>query len=346
MSDGTTTWTYTYDADGMRTSRTNGIDTYSYVYNGGLLTQMTKGEDTLFFTYDAMGVPATITHNGTVYFYLTNLQGDVIALIDANGNWIAEYAYDAWGNVWYIYDNSTTNLATLNPLTYRGYVFDHELERYYLQYRYYSPEIGRFINADSQLNTSLGIMGLDQFAYCLNNPIKMVDYSGNKPGDIFDTIDHAARDAAEYLGELSWAHTWEYAVAIYSIKTTVITYKTETRTHRFLWWTWTTTSTRRIRTTVIQYTYTKEKTNKDPMSVGIPSVPLFRQRVAVVHTHPMGSGVGITRFSDGDKKWANWNKTLIYVHGPNGELRKYDPKRKTDILLYNDLPTSPNQPWR
>ena len=90
MSDGTTTWTYTYDADGMRTSRTNGTDTYTYVYNGGLLTQMTKGEDTLFFTYDAMGAPVTVTHNGTVYFYLTNLQGDVIALIDANGNWIAD----------------------------------------------------------------------------------------------------------------------------------------------------------------------------------------------------------------------------------------------------------------
>jgi YD repeat-containing protein len=49
MTDGSTTWNYTYDADGMRTKRTNGSMTYAYVYNGGQLSQMTVGSNTLYF---------------------------------------------------------------------------------------------------------------------------------------------------------------------------------------------------------------------------------------------------------------------------------------------------------
>ena len=58
LTEGSTTWTYTYDAGGLRTGRTNGTSggTYAYTYTGSQLTQMTKGNDTLFFTYDAMGM--------------------------------------------------------------------------------------------------------------------------------------------------------------------------------------------------------------------------------------------------------------------------------------------------
>ena len=178
MSNGTTTWTYTYDANGMRIGRTNGTDTYTYVYNGGLLTQMTKGNDTLFFTYDAMGAPATVTHNGTVYFYVTNLQGDVLLLVDTNGNPVVQYLYDAWGNLRYTLGSLATTLGTLNPLTYRGYVYDHDTGLYYLQSRYYNPEIGRFLNADGYASTGQGVLGNNMFAYCLNNPVAFIDPDG------------------------------------------------------------------------------------------------------------------------------------------------------------------------
>ena len=183
------------------------------------------------------------------------------------------------------------------------------------------------------------------FAYCLNNPVNKVDYGGNKPGDLFDTMDEAAKDAAEYLGELTWENTWEYSTAIYTVNTTIKTYETVTKTHRFLWWTWTTTSTKTVRTKVTKYTYKAVKTDKKNNSVGAPNAPLFKKRVAALHTHPMGSWAGITRFSDADKKWADYYKIPLYVHGPNGELRKYDPATGEDILIYSDLPISPKTPW-
>ena len=134
MSRGATTWTYTYDANGMRTRRTDGIMDYRYVYNGSQLTQLTVIEtwdgyqsvNTLYFTYSADGTPMTVTSEGEIYFYVTNIQGDVIAILDHAGRVVCRYIYDAWGNI-------TTDswlgdiVADHNPLRYRGYVYDWEL---------------------------------------------------------------------------------------------------------------------------------------------------------------------------------------------------------------------------
>ena len=117
----------------MRTSRSNGIDTYTYLYSNGLLTQMTKNGVVLYFTYDAAGMPLTVQYKGTVYYYVTNLQGDVIAILDGTGTKVVEYAYDAWGNTILTVDNSRTNLAAVNPLRYRGYIYDGPTGCYYLQ---------------------------------------------------------------------------------------------------------------------------------------------------------------------------------------------------------------------
>ena len=57
MSNGTTTWTYTYDANGMRTQRSNGNNTFRYVYSGSQLTAMMFSWYKFFFTYDAAGRP-------------------------------------------------------------------------------------------------------------------------------------------------------------------------------------------------------------------------------------------------------------------------------------------------
>ena len=173
----------------------------------------------------------------------------------------------------------------------------------------------------------------------------MVDYGGNKPGDLFDTMDEAAKDAAIYLGALSFENGWEYITVIYSVNKIEKTYKTVTKTRRFLWWSWTKTSTKIVRTKVKKYTYKAVKTNKDPWRVDIPLAPLFRKRLATVHTHPMGSGRGITRFSEGDIETANNMGLIDYVYGPNGELRKYDPSTMEDILIFSDLPVSTKTPW-
>ena len=49
----------------------------------------------LYFTYDANGTPMTVKYNGTLYYYVTNLQGDVIAILNSSGNSVVEYSYDA-----------------------------------------------------------------------------------------------------------------------------------------------------------------------------------------------------------------------------------------------------------
>ena len=171
---------FTYNADGMRTKRTepNGT-TYHYVYNGGSLSQMTVGGNSLYFTYDANGTPLTVTYNGTTYYYATNLQGDITAILNSAGTAVVSYTYDAWGNILSVTGTEKDTLGLHNPLRYRGYVYDVETKLYYLQSRYYNPTWGRFISADAYISTGQGVLGYNMFAYCLNNPVNCADYGGN-----------------------------------------------------------------------------------------------------------------------------------------------------------------------
>ena len=136
---------------------------------------------TMRFYYDASGAPVAFTHNGTMYLYVTNLQGDIVGISDLSNGVGANYEYDAWGKLIYTscaaFDFYT--VMNDNPLRYRGYVYDDETGFYYLQSRYYDPVVGRFINADGQLNG--GLLGYNLFAYCENNPVMGIDPTGNSP---------------------------------------------------------------------------------------------------------------------------------------------------------------------
>ena len=133
--------------------------------------------ETLSFSYDASGIPMSVIYNGTAYYYTVNLQGDVMAIVDASGTSVVSYAYDAWGNVLSVTGTMADTLGEINPLRYRGYVYDQETELYYLQSRYYAPEAGRFINTDILLSTG-GLLGHNTFTYCYNNPICWSDDCG------------------------------------------------------------------------------------------------------------------------------------------------------------------------
>ena len=171
-------WQMEYNTSGLRTRRISDDNTYSYIYAGDKLMRMTVGDDILDFSYDANGAPLTMTYNGTVYYYITNLQGDVMAVESATGSSVAQYVYDAWGNIIAMMGT----LAELNPLRYRGYVYDQETGFYYLQSRYYDPAIGRFINADNVISyAGHSLLGCNVFAYCFNNPVNMSDDSAHWP---------------------------------------------------------------------------------------------------------------------------------------------------------------------
>ena len=115
-------------------------------------------------------------YNGTTYYYITNIQGDVLKIVNSSGTAVATYTYNAWGELL----SSSGSLAAVNPIRYRSYYYDAETGFYYLQSRYYDPVICRFINADDV--TMLGANGdfssVNLFAYCGNNPIKNRDDAG------------------------------------------------------------------------------------------------------------------------------------------------------------------------
>ena len=172
---------------------------HDYIYASGLLlreTITTTAADgtvtvqVLDFAYDNAGTPYALTYTddttSTTYYYITNLQGDVMYLVKANGDTAAEYAYDAYGKI----TAATGSMAEINPLRYRGYYYDRESGFYYLQSRYYDPLLSRFINADGMATTGLGIIGYNMFAYCNNNPMKYFDEFGEYPQAVEDKLVH------------------------------------------------------------------------------------------------------------------------------------------------------------
>ena len=121
-----------------------------------------------------------------MYYYVKNIQGDIIKIVSEDGCLAYTYDYDAWGALLSIKDNqghtisgNSTSLATTNPLRYRGYVYDDETGLYYLQSRYYDPKTGRFLNADVYFDTGSGSsLSTNMFSYCENCPLYKIDTNG------------------------------------------------------------------------------------------------------------------------------------------------------------------------
>ncbi len=188
-----------YNVDGVRISKSyvlsdNAGRTVSYAVDGTRILREVRTDSaitgssstTLVYMYTHNGLVG-LTYNGAQYRYVKNIQGDIIAILDSSNDVVAKYIYDAWGNH-AVCDasgsniSSGTHIANINPFRYRGYYYDTELDLYYLNSRYYDPNTGRFINADTiDYLYPESINGLNLYAYCLNNPIMYVDPSGHFP---------------------------------------------------------------------------------------------------------------------------------------------------------------------
>jgi len=166
-----------YDSNGMRTQKTvDGVKTNYYYDSNKNLIALVKGNDTLLFYYDSDGSATSFSYNGTMYFYVKNLQGDVIRIIDLAGTDVASYVYDAWGNIKDTKGEPT--IREINPIRYRGYVYDTETSLYYLQSRYYDPFTGRFLNADDTHYIMFPSLMANLYTYCDNNAISNTDTNG------------------------------------------------------------------------------------------------------------------------------------------------------------------------
>ena len=170
--------TYTYNANGIRTSKTVGGVKHTYTLEGTKILRETWGANTLIPIYDNEESVCGILYNNTPYYFIKNLQGDVIAIVDKDAQTVARYSYDAWG-VCTVTQNSA-GIAAVNPFRYRCYYYDTDTNLYYLQSRYYDASVGRFINSDDphMLVIKEGTLFFNSFAYCDNDPVNQVDRDG------------------------------------------------------------------------------------------------------------------------------------------------------------------------
>ena len=179
MTDGTNTYSYKYDDSGIRTEKTvNGVTTH-YTTVDGRITGQYDGTNTLYFRYDADNSPIGFNLNGTEYVYFKNIQGDIEEILDISGNSVVKYAYNEWGSVLSVTGSMAVAVGQINPIRYRGYYYDGETGYYYLQSRYYNPDICRFINADEPEILLLSLEKSNLYIYGNNNPIVTNDPTGH-----------------------------------------------------------------------------------------------------------------------------------------------------------------------
>ena len=169
--------TFAYGANGIRYRKNNTV----YTLDGNKILRESDGTKTLTYYHGGSGIIG-FNYNGTDYYFRKNLQGDVTEIYTSAGLKVASYAYDAWGKVLSVNNYTADNIGVLNPIRYRSYYYDVETGLYYLNSRYYDPEVGRFINADTTdvlENAKYDINGLNLYAYCDNNPVAGRDDEGD-----------------------------------------------------------------------------------------------------------------------------------------------------------------------
>mgnify|MGYP002561904978 FL=1 len=212
------TMEFTYNYAGLRTKKVkkvNGVlaETTEYILNGKKIVGLTHTDhasnevDTVHFLYDAQGKVTQVDFNDVVYSYVHNFQGDIVGMLDSSGGLVVEYRYNAWGKALSVKGALANTLGRRNPLMYRGYIYDDELDCYYLRTRYFYPVMQRFQCADILLCNGTSIHSNNQYVYCANAPIVSVDYSGKshrRCSSFYKYTYYMSGEAFE--GYLEWQH--------------------------------------------------------------------------------------------------------------------------------------------
>ena len=212
-----TTTSYTYNSDGIRTSKNvNGV-LHEYILDGSRIVAEKWGNNLLVYLYDEAGSPIGLKYRTSsysegvydYYFFEKNIQGDIIAVYNSNGTKIGTYVYDAWGQILYENVLAGTNLdvqifTEYNPFRYRGYYYDVDTGWYYLQSRYYNPEWGRFISIDKidvLVSTPNQLTDKNFYAYCDNDPINRIDNGGEFWEEIGNWLSNAVDSVGDWINE-------------------------------------------------------------------------------------------------------------------------------------------------
>ena len=189
---------FRYNEYGLRTLKRiyEGTNVHNYYYFWsdddrllGYTVDLGESEEAdtqVILIYDESNEPIGFTVAGFDFFYVKNIQGDVLKIVNPSGQTVVSFTYDAWGNFTLTPNSESdrteiTFAAAFNPIFYRGYLFDYETGLYYLQSRYYNPEMGRFVNSDSDkcCNPEYNLVASNLYTYCLNRPTRFTDTTGN-----------------------------------------------------------------------------------------------------------------------------------------------------------------------
>ncbi|MEH6892050.1 RHS repeat-associated core domain-containing protein, partial [Bacillus sp. JJ864] len=172
--------TYKYDDDGRRIEKTVSGTTTRYHYDGDSINPLyeTAGSGNVLrqYVYSVDGIRLAMKSQGQTVYYHYNPRGDVIAMTDENGQVVANYEYDAWGNV---LKSDAKGIAAENPFGYAGYMYDKEIGMYYLIARYYNPTHGVFLSVDPDPGDEDDPITQNGYTYADNNPVMHVDPDGH-----------------------------------------------------------------------------------------------------------------------------------------------------------------------
>jgi len=166
---------FTYDAEGLRTGKTVNGEKTIYVWDGEqVVMELSKGGavQKRYIRGNDL-VYADKGENTEKTYYVTDMHGNVVQLLDESGNVTKTYEYDSFGN------EVKPEKKDENPYRYCGEYYDKETEEVYLRARYYQPSVGRFITRDTYTGESDESLSLHLYTYCENDSVNAWDPSGH-----------------------------------------------------------------------------------------------------------------------------------------------------------------------
>ncbi|MFV3287037.1 RHS repeat domain-containing protein, partial [Pseudomonas sp. NY15356] len=166
---------YRYDSLGRRIAKQaeiNGeVEQKRFLWQGlRMLREETPGQSILYFyepgSYAPLARVDQVEGEGQkVYYFHTDQIGTPLELTDSEGEIVWQLTYRSWGEI----EQFAVNKLEQN-LRFQGQYFDNETGLHYNTFRYYDPEIGRFISHDP-----IGLLGGFNLYRYVSSPVTGID---------------------------------------------------------------------------------------------------------------------------------------------------------------------------
>jgi RHS repeat-associated protein len=163
------TYTYVYDALGRRVAKWDAFGTTHFAWDRDRMALERRGGNEIAYLYrpESFEVLAQV-HNGAVHHLHTDHLGTPLEASNDAGELSWQMTYTTWGNT------VVEEVAQIEQrVRFQGQYFDAETGLHYNRFRYYSPEVGRFVS-----NDPIGLLGGENLFAYTPNPIMWVDPLG------------------------------------------------------------------------------------------------------------------------------------------------------------------------